>query len=97
MKIASYGQAAIQALQPIQISLLKSTMPSPRVCMAPVGQAVVHGESTHWLQRVTWKARRASGNTPTSTDFTYVRETPTGTLFSDLQAVVQAWQLIQRV
>ena len=70
MKIASYGQAAMQALQPMHASLSKSTIPSGRLCMAEVGQAVTQGASTHWLHRVTWKARLASGNVPTSTDFT---------------------------
>jgi hypothetical protein len=70
MKIASYGQAAMHALQPMHACLSKSTMPSSRLNIALVGQAVTHGASTHWLQRVTWKLRRASGNTPTSTDFT---------------------------
>jgi len=47
MKIASYGQAAMHALQPIQESLLKSTIPSGRVNMADVGQAATHGASLH--------------------------------------------------
>ena len=90
MKIASYGHAAMHALQPMQMDLSKSTIPSGRLCMAAVGQARTHGGSSHWLQRVTWKARRAMGNFPTSTYFTYVRLTPSGTSFSDLQAVEQA-------
>jgi hypothetical protein len=65
--------------------------------MAEVGQAVTHGASSHWLQRVTWNARLACGNVPTSTDFTNVLVTPSGTSFSDLQAVVQAWQPMQRL
>jgi hypothetical protein len=65
--------------------------------MAEVGQASTHGGCSHWLQRVTWNARRAAGNWPTSTYLTYVRLTPTGTAFSDLQAVLQAWQPMQRV
>jgi hypothetical protein len=60
----------MQALQPMQICLSKSTMPSARLYMAWVGQAATHGASVHWLQRVTWKERRASGKIPTSTDFT---------------------------
>ena len=70
MKIASYGQAAMQALQPIHDRLSKSTIPSGRMNIAVVGQAVTHGESAHWLQRVTWKERRAWGKKPTSTAFT---------------------------
>jgi hypothetical protein len=70
MKIASYGHAAMHALQPMHACLSKSTMPSSRLNIAEVGQAVTHGASAHWLQRVTWKLRRACGNTPTSTDFT---------------------------
>src|SRR4051812_47648062 len=54
MKIASYGQAAMHALQPMQMLLSKSTMPSARRNIARVGHAVVHGASSHWLQRVTW-------------------------------------------
>jgi hypothetical protein len=49
------------------------------------------------LHRVTCIARRAEGNVPTSTYFTYVRFTPIGTAFSDLQAMLQAWQPMQRV
>ena len=45
MKIASYGQAAMHALQPMQIGLSKSTMPSGRRYIAAVGQAVTHGAS----------------------------------------------------
>ena len=47
MKIASYGQAAMQALQPMQIRLSKSTMPSSRWYIAVVGQTCVHGGSSH--------------------------------------------------
>jgi hypothetical protein len=65
--------------------------------MAEVGHAVTHGASSHWLQRVTWNARLAWGKVPTSTDFTNVLVTPSGTSFSDLQAVVQAWQPMQRL
>ncbi len=70
MKIASYGQAAMQALQPMQMLLSKSTIPSSRRNIAPVGHAVVQGESVHWLHLVTWNARRVFGNSPTSADFT---------------------------
>jgi hypothetical protein len=80
----------MQALQPMHADLSKSTMPSSRLNIADVGHAVTHGASVHWLHRVTWKLRRASGNTPTSTDFTYVRVTDSGTSFSDLHAVVHA-------
>jgi hypothetical protein len=65
-------------------------MPSARRYIARVGHAVVHGASSHWLQRVTWNDRRVCGNTPTSTYFTYVRVTVSGTSFSDLHAVVHA-------
>jgi hypothetical protein len=34
--------------------------------MALVGQACVQGAEEHWLQRVTWKARRVCGKMPTS-------------------------------
>src|SRR5512146_2303883 len=70
MKIASYGQAAMHALHPMQMSLSKSTMPSPRRYIARVGHAAVHGASAHWLHRFTWNARRACGKVPTSTDLT---------------------------
>jgi hypothetical protein len=60
----------MQALHPMQASLSKSTMPSSRLNIALVGQAVTQGASTHWLQRVTWKLRRTSGKSPTSTDLT---------------------------
>ena len=70
MKIASYGQAAMHALHPMQAALSKSTMPSGRTYIAAVGQAATHGASSHWLHLVTWKARRACGNVPTSTFLT---------------------------
>jgi hypothetical protein len=47
--------------------------------MAAVGHAATHGASSHWLQRVTWKERRAWGKYPVSTYFTYVRVTDRGT------------------
>ncbi len=97
MKIASYGQAAIHALQPMHAALSKSTIPSGRRNIADVGHAVTHGASSHSLQRVTWNARRTRGNAPTSTDLTYVRVTESGTSFSERQAVVHAWQPMQRV
>ena len=37
----------MQALQPMQMSLLKSTIPSGRLNMAVVGQAVTQGASWH--------------------------------------------------
>ena len=70
MKIASYGQAAMHALQPMQALLSKSTIPSARLNIAEVGQAATQGGSSHWLQRVTWNERRASGKIPVSTYFT---------------------------
>ena len=60
----------MHALHPIQIDLSKSTIPSERLYMAAVGQAVTHGASSHWLQRVTWNERRACGYEPVSTYFT---------------------------
>ena len=86
----------MHALQPMQTDFSKSTMPSGRVYIAPVGQAVTHGASAHWLQRVTWNERPTCGNSPTSTALTYVRVTPSGTRFSDLHAVVHAWQPMHR-
>src|SRR5579875_612263 len=86
----------MHALQPIQTDLSKSTIPSSRRNIAPVGHAATQGASAHWLQRVTWKARRAWGNRPTSTDLTNVLVTPSGTSFSLLQAVVHAWHPMHR-
>ena len=60
----------MQALQPTQISLSKSTIPSGRRYMAWVGHAATQGASAHWLHLVTWNARRTWGNVPTSTDLT---------------------------
>ncbi len=60
----------MHALQPMQTSFSKSTMPSGRTCIAFVGQALTQGASAHWLQRVTWKFRRALGKVPTSTYLT---------------------------
>jgi len=43
----------MHALQPMQMDLSKSTMPSALLNIAVVGQAVTHGACAHWLQRVT--------------------------------------------
>jgi pectin methylesterase-like acyl-CoA thioesterase len=86
----------MQALQPMQTSLSRSTMPSGRLCRAVTGQIVTHGAAVHWLQRSTAKWRRTAGKLPTSVYFTQVRKSPSGTSFSDLQATVQAWQPMQR-
>jgi hypothetical protein len=63
--------------------------------MAEVGQIATHGGFAQWLQRVTWNDRFTSGNAPISTDFTHVRYTPSGTSFSLLHAVLQAWHPMQ--
>ena len=60
----------MHALQPMQIDLSKSTIPSERRNIARVGQATVQGALAHWLHRVTWKTRRTCGNRPTSADLT---------------------------
>ena len=39
----------MHALQPMQMLLSKSTMPSSRRNMARVGQAATHGASAHWF------------------------------------------------
>src|SRR5690349_6446998 len=82
----------MQLLQPMQRSRSKSTMPSARVNSARVGQIVTHGASVQWLQRSTPKLRVLSGKVPWSTYLTQVRNWPTGTSCSVLQATVQAWQ-----
>src|SRR6266511_2056900 len=89
--MASYGHACMHALHPMHRSSSKSTRPSGRWYIAVTGQIATHGGSAQWLQRSTAKCRRTAGNVPTSTFFTHVRNTPTGTSFSDLHAVVQAW------
>ncbi len=71
-------------------------MPSTRWYIAVTGQMRTHGGFAQWLQRVTWNVRRTSGNRPTSVYFTQVRCTPSGTWFSDLQAVEHAWHPMQR-
>ena len=55
MYSASYGHAFMQALQPMQRSESKSTMPSSRLNSACVGQIETHGASSQWLQRSTEK------------------------------------------
>src|SRR5690349_6126322 len=82
-------------LHPMQRSLSKSTMPSDRLNRAVVGQIVTQGASVQWLQRRTPNARVDSGNVPESTYFTQVRNCPSGTRCSVLQATVQAWQPMQ--
>jgi hypothetical protein len=56
---------------------------------------LTQGASVQWLQRITPKDRVVSGNDPLSTYLTQVRNCPTGTSCSVLQATVQAWQPIQ--
>ena len=87
----------MQALQPMQRLVSKSTIPSGRLNIAVVGQTSTHGGSSQWLQRRTAMSRRDSGKVPRSTYLTQVRLTPRGTSFSDLQAVVQAWQPMHEV
>ena len=52
----------MQALQPMQRRLSKSTMPSMRRYSVPVGQIATHGAVSQWLQRRTPKCRLVSGN-----------------------------------
>jgi len=82
-------------LQPMQISLSKSTMPSSRLNSELVGQISTHGASVQWLQRITPKSRVESGKVPESTYLTQVRNWPTGIWCSVLHATVQAWQPMQ--
>ena len=89
---ASYGQAFMHDLQPMQRESSKSTMPSWRRNRAVVGQIATHGASSQWLHRLTEKNRRVSGNAPFSMYLTHVRLTPNGTSCSALHATVQAWQ-----
>src|SRR5436190_8868277 len=93
--MASYGQACMQDLHPIQISLSKSTMPSSRVNSELVGQIYTQGASVQWLQRMTPKSRVESGKVPESTYLTQVRNCPTGMSCSVLQATVHAWHPMQ--
>jgi hypothetical protein len=69
----------MQDLQPMQMLVSKSTMPSDRLCSADVGQIATHGASVQWLQRMTENERMVSGHVPCSTYFTHVRLTPRGT------------------
>ena len=57
----------------MQLRWSKSTIPSSRWYMAEVGQIDTQGGLLQWLQRVTWKWRRVSGNWPTSVVLTQVR------------------------
>src|SRR5258705_8712390 len=82
----------MQDLQPMHRSPLKSTIPLSRLKRAVTGQMVMHGASSQWLHRSTEKNRRVSGYSPFSMYLTQVRNVPSGTSFSDLQATVQAWQ-----
>ncbi len=86
----------MQALQPMQRPPSKSTIPSRRRKSAVVGQISTQGASWQWLQRVTWKVRRVSGNAPFSMYLTQVRATPTGTSCSVLHATEQAWHPMHR-
>src|SRR5438876_370707 len=52
----------MQALQPMQTSRSRSTMPSFRLSSAVTGQIVTQGAFVQWLQRSTAKWRRTLGN-----------------------------------
>src|SRR5210317_2076835 len=79
----------------MQLPSSKSTTPFGARCRAVVGQIVMHGASSQWLQRITEKERPVFGNDPDSMYFTHVRFTPSGTSCSLLQATVQAWHPMQ--
>src|SRR5688572_9057686 len=81
----------MQLLQPMQRSRSKSTMPSHRLYSDFVGQIFTQGASVQWLHRITPNSRVVAGNSPFSTYFSQVRNCPTGTSCSVLQATVQAW------
>jgi hypothetical protein len=66
-------------LQPIQLLVSKSTIPSDRLNRADVGQIDTHGASEQWLHRMIEKERSAWGHVPLSTYLTQVRLTPSGT------------------
>ena len=51
--MASYGQAFMHDLHPMQTESSKSTMPLSRRKSAVVGQIVMQGASSQWLQRST--------------------------------------------
>ena len=74
----------------------RATIPSGRFESAVTGQSETQGGLVHWLQRRTAKLRLTAGNSPSSTYLTQVRNFPSGTSFSDLQATVQAWQPMHR-
>jgi hypothetical protein len=80
----------MQLLQPMQLAVSKSTIPSVLRKSAPVGQIETQGASEQWLQRITEKNRLVSGQVPFSMYLTQVRFTPNGTSCSVLQATVQA-------
>ena len=82
-------------LQPMQSSSLKSTTPLSVRYNADVGQMLIQGASSHWLQRITEKCRLTLGNEPVSMYLTQVRLTPSGTSCSLLHATVHAWHPIQ--
>jgi len=77
-------------LQPMQMLVSKSTMPSERLNKADVGQIVTQGASVQWLHRIIEKDRSVSGHFPLSTYLTHVRFTPSGTWCSVLHATVHA-------
>ncbi len=82
----------MQALQPMQRSELKSTMPSLRWYIAVTGQIVDAGRLLAMVAARDLKYAAGVGKHPFSTYFTQVRFTPSGTWFSVLHATVQAWQ-----
>ena len=80
----------MHALQPMQLLSSKSTTPLAARNSALVGQMLMQGASSQWLQRITEKFRLTLGNVPVSMYFTQVRFTPRGTSCSLLHATVQA-------
>src|SRR3954465_7209110 len=86
----------MQARHPMHASRSTSTIPSARFSSAFTGQILTHGAFVQWLHRSTAKCRFTDGNVPFSTYLTHVRNDPTGTSFSALQATVHAWHPMQR-
>ena len=86
----------MHALQPVHFAAFTSTTPPSPTWDAPVGQALTHGASEHWLQRSERICIERFGKVPQTSCTIQSRKPPSGSAFSVLQAMTQALQPTQR-
>jgi hypothetical protein len=68
-----------------------TVFPTSLTWLAPVGQTLMHGALSQWLQRSEKNVIASFGNVPLTSARTRARRCPGGTPFSMLQATTQSW------